>query len=85
LPFLINIIAIFCESDCHQKSGTASVDDWKTDEDYCEYRNKPIEIRDGRRAIFNNVIDSKKLVAFEEKLLTPDGQTEYHLRNMYPV
>lgn len=57
----------------------------KKDEDYCKYRNRPIEIMEGRRALFNSVLKAKKLVVYEETLTDPDGNPEYHLRNMYPV
>lgn len=57
----------------------------KRDEDFCIYRNKPMSIAAERRAIFNKVIESKRLNNWEEKIILPDGSTEYHLRNMYPV
>lgn len=57
----------------------------KKDEDYCELRNKPFSIVEGRRKIFNQVIESKKLVAWEEALTLPNGNKEFHYRNMYPV
>ena len=57
----------------------------KRDEDFCERRNKPMSVAEGRRALFNKVIASKKLHFWEEKLVTPTGSIEYHLRNMYPV
>ncbi len=57
----------------------------KRDEDFCERRNKPMSVAEGRRALFNRVITSKVLHFWEEKLVTPTGSIEYHLRNMYPV
>lgn len=57
----------------------------KRDEDYCLLRNKPLSVAEGRRAVFNKVLESKKLNSWEEKLVQPDGKIEYHLRNMYPV
>jgi PAS domain S-box-containing protein len=57
----------------------------KRDEDFCLYRNKPLSIAEDRRALFNKVMDSKRLNSWEEKLTLPDGSVEYHLRNMYPV
>ena len=57
----------------------------KRDEDYCRYRNKPIEIMEGRRALFNEVLREKKLVVYEETLTDSEGNADYHLRNMYPV
>lgn len=57
----------------------------KTDEEYCAYRNKSIEIAKGRRTVFNRVIKSKKQLSWEETLHLPDGKHEYHLRNLFPV
>ncbi len=57
----------------------------KKDEDYCTFRNKPIHIVEGRRGIFNKVLASKKLYAWEETLQNSEDETEYHLRNMFPV
>jgi PAS domain S-box-containing protein len=57
----------------------------KTDEEYCTYRNKDPKIAEDRREIFNQVISSKKQLSWEETLNLPDGKTEYHLRNLFPV
>lgn len=57
----------------------------KKDEDYCRHRNRPPEVLEGRRATFNKVIQSKKLVSWEEALINNEGEKEYHLRHMYPV
>jgi len=67
---------------------SAEVREWligKRDEDFCIYRNKPLSIAKDRRALFNKVMADKKLHSWEEKIATPDGDVEYHLRNMYPV
>lgn len=57
----------------------------KTDEEYCTYRNKDPKIAAGRREIFNQVIASKKQLSWEEQLNLPNGKTEFHLRNLFPV
>lgn len=57
----------------------------KRDEDFCIYRNKPMNIAKERRTLFNKVLASKRLNSWEEKVITPDGGVEYHHRNMYPV
>jgi len=57
----------------------------KTDEDYAQYKNKPQKLVDERRAIFNAVKESKKLLSFEERLLQADGSEIYQLRNFNPV
>ncbi len=57
----------------------------KRDEDLCIYRNKPMSIAEDRRAVFNKVLESKRLHTWEEKIILPDGSVEYYLRNMYPV
>ncbi|OYY99784.1 MAG: hypothetical protein B7Y37_12605 [Sphingobacteriia bacterium 28-36-52] len=57
----------------------------KTDEEYCEYRNKNPEIAIERRRIFNKVLESKKQLSWEETLTQTDGKVEYHLKNLFPV
>lgn len=57
----------------------------KRDEDYCEYMNRPLSIAQNRREKFNQIIATKKLTAWEEELITKDGEKEYHIRNMHPV
>ncbi len=57
----------------------------KTDYDYCEYRNRPIAIADGRRALYNAVMESKELKIWEEEVMRPDGEKDIFLRYMYPV
>lgn len=57
----------------------------KTDQEYCAYRNKNVEIALERSKIFNKVIESKKQLFWEETLVQPDGKVEYHLRNLFPV
>ncbi|MFP5041406.1 ATP-binding protein [Parasediminibacterium sp. JCM 36343] len=57
----------------------------KRDEDYCAYRNRPISIAEERRVLFNKVMQSKTLHSWEEKIVNQKGETEYHIRNMYPV
>ncbi|MFN8361166.1 MAG: PAS domain-containing protein [Candidatus Kapaibacterium sp.] len=57
----------------------------KTDYDYCEYRNRPIAIADGRRALYNAVMESKELKIWEEEVVRPDGEKDIFLRYMYPV
>lgn len=57
----------------------------KKDEDYCLLKNKPFSLVEGRRKLFNNVVESKEQKEWIEQLITPDGKEEYHLRKMYPV
>jgi signal transduction histidine kinase/DNA-binding NarL/FixJ family response regulator len=57
----------------------------KKDEDYCAYRNKPIQIAEERRKLFYEVVASKELRFWEEELVQPNGNVEYHLRHMFPV
>ncbi len=57
----------------------------KDDYDYVKYRNKPREIADQRREVFNKVFKEKESVTFEEKLITRDGETEWILRRLFPV
>ncbi len=57
----------------------------KTDYDYCAYRNKPVSIADERRKHFQAAFDSKIVHTWNEEVITPDGNKEYHMRMMYPV
>ncbi len=57
----------------------------KKDEDYLQYRNKPMSIAAGRRTVFNSIIKNKQLQSWEEELLQPDGSNQYMLRHMSPV
>ena len=57
----------------------------KTDEEYCNYRNKPVAIAQRRREIFNKVLITKTLQSWEEELVCFGGKLDYHLRNMYPI
>lgn len=57
----------------------------KDDYDYVQFRNKPKEIADKRREVFNKVVRSKQTLSFDEKLLNNDGISEWKHRIMYPV
>ncbi len=57
----------------------------KRDEDYCAFRNKPLSIAEGRRALFRQVVEEKSPREWEEKITQPDGSEEYVLRKLYPV
>jgi PAS domain S-box-containing protein len=57
----------------------------KKDEDYALLRNKPVSNYQERRKIFNEVLKSKKLISWEEKLNESDSSQKWILRNMYPV
>lgn len=57
----------------------------KRDEDYCEYRNKPMSIAQERRKKFNAVVQEKKPLDMEERLVSPQGKEQYLLRRWYPV
>lgn len=57
----------------------------KKDEDYALLKNKPIESFAKRREIFTAAIQEKRLQSFEEKIIKPDGNIQWILRNFYPV
>lgn len=57
----------------------------KDDYQYCEHRNRPIEIADKRRVLFNNVVDSKVQYEFEESTSKSNGLNSWMLRRMFPV
>ncbi len=57
----------------------------KNDFDYCHYKNKPITIAEGRKKLFKSVVKSKRQFEWEEKLVKPDGNTDYYIRRMKPI
>jgi PAS domain S-box-containing protein len=57
----------------------------KTDEDYCRYRNKPIAMAAHRREILQTARDERREIEWEDVLVNKKGETEHHLRYMYPV
>jgi PAS domain S-box-containing protein len=57
----------------------------RTDEDYCVFRNKPIDIARSRQSMFQRVLHTKTVESWEEMLVNKDGGREYIMRNMYPI
>ncbi|MBL7690057.1 MAG: PAS domain S-box protein [Flavipsychrobacter sp.] len=57
----------------------------KTDEDYCRYRNKPLTMAAHRREILQKARDERREIEWEDVLVNKNGETEHHLRYMYPV
>ncbi len=57
----------------------------KTDEDYCDLRNKPYSIFEERRSFFNRALQQRKQIEWEEMLSDVSGSVSYHLRKFYPV
>ncbi len=57
----------------------------KTDNEYCIKYNRPIKIAEERNKIFTQVKAKRAPVEWEEKLVTANGNEEYHLRKMSPV
>ena len=66
----------------------AALREWiigKTNEDYCNYRGKPLELAQTRAFFFKAVKKEKTLKSWEEVLVNSNNQTEHHLRHMHPV
>lgn len=57
----------------------------KTDEDYCRFRNKSFELVERRKKILQRALTERKEIEWEETLINKNGETEHHLRYMYPV
>ncbi len=55
------------------------------DFEYCEYYQRPLTIAQERRRLFENVVNSKSQLEFEEKLKDPKGRDNYTLRRFYPI
>jgi len=56
----------------------------KTDFEYCQYRDKPIELAIQRRTSFNQTLLAGKQTSQEEKFETSEG-TKHHLRIFQPL
>src|SRR6185312_3240707 len=57
----------------------------KTDEDYCRYRNKPVDMAIARRAIIDRAKVEKRTIEWEDKLINRKGEPEFQARYLYPV
>jgi signal transduction histidine kinase len=57
----------------------------KRDEDYARFRNKPNSLVDVRRAYFNQALETKKICSWEDEIKVTDNESEYVLRNFYPM
>jgi PAS domain S-box-containing protein len=57
----------------------------KDDFEYCEYRNKPIELAIKRKTIFDTVTNTGKSLSIEEKFVTANNETKHHIRFMHPI
>lgn len=57
----------------------------KDDYDYCELRNRPKDLADLRRKLFNEVFEAKVQYEFEESVLNDKGEKVWMLRRMFPV
>ncbi len=57
----------------------------KTHDEYCLYSNKPMQLYEQRKKMFETVVGTKNARDWEEKLVTENGDTEIHLRILYPV
>ncbi|MBE9586365.1 PAS domain S-box protein [Mucilaginibacter sp. JRF] len=55
------------------------------DEDFCWLTNRPESLAVERRKHFNEVMDSRKIKRWEEKVVNKQGEVLYKLRHMYPV
>lgn len=55
------------------------------DFEYCRQFNKPIEIAEERRRLFNKVIATQKEISFEDKQITAAGEVVWYYRTLYPV
>lgn len=57
----------------------------KTHDEYCLYSNKPMQVYEQRKKMFEAVVSTKTAREWEEKIATEAGETEIHLRILYPV
>lgn len=57
----------------------------KRDEDYCSFRNKPLELAVERRSHFNKAVFSGETHYWEETIPQDNGDVQFHMRMMSPV
>jgi len=57
----------------------------KRDEDYATLKNKPYEMALLRRGYFNEAIKNKTLSSWEDEVKLSDNESQYVLRNFYPM
>jgi PAS domain S-box-containing protein len=72
----------------HHAVKNKEVREWmigKDDFEYCEWRQKPIELAILRRSQFDEMLATKEPHKFEEKMISADGKPSFHLRVMHPV
>ncbi len=56
-----------------------------TDAEYCAYRRRPLAIAERRRALFEQAIQERRLVEWEEEMTDSDGQLRVLRRHLQPV
>lgn len=56
----------------------------KTDYDYCKLRNLDTKMADDRRAVFNQVVESKNSLEWEDNYVLPNGDAQTVFRKMSP-
>ena len=56
----------------------------KTDYDYCKLRNLDTKMADDRRAVFNQIVESKKSLEWEDNYVLPNGDSQTVFRKMSP-
>jgi signal transduction histidine kinase len=57
----------------------------KKDEDYVRLRNKPESLVAIRRGYFNKALETKKICSWEDEIKITDNESQYMLRNFYPM
>lgn len=57
----------------------------KTDADYARLRNKSYEFVEKRQSILERARDERRQIEWEDVVTSGTGETEYHIRYMYPV
>jgi PAS domain S-box-containing protein len=57
----------------------------KTDEDYCRFRNKPIDMAERRQQFYHRVAEEKLQHEWEETFINAAGEKGHKLRRLHPV
>jgi PAS domain S-box-containing protein len=57
----------------------------KDDFDYCKFRGIPDDLAHARRKVFNSILESKKIISWEDEIITKEGERVVVLREMGPL
>jgi signal transduction histidine kinase len=57
----------------------------KKDEDYAKFRNKSTDLVKIRRHYFNEALETKNIISWEDEIKISENESQYMLRNFFPM